>query len=217
MPKKTINIAITDDDFVMRTLLISTLKKISNIKISCIATNGEDLLSQLKRIQIDILLLDLYMPIMDGWEVLEHLQKKSFSGKIICMSNGYSQKSLNKLMNLGALCYVKKDSILISKCIQHIHDNKQLSFLQDQVEVILSESPSLNYTFNDTELRIIQYLAEGFSYNEIVEKPELMHLSPRSIETYVLKMIKILELRNRLHLVSYAYANGILHTIDGQI
>ena len=129
--------------------------------------------------------------------------------------NGYIDKNYLKLKEFGAIAYTRKDPELLVKCIEHIVQNEPLNFLRDQEENNLSEDSTVKYHFNDTELKIIHFLSRGLSYNEIAEMNELKHLSPRTIETYVLKMVKSLELKNKIHLVSYAYLNGIIYAING--
>ncbi len=213
---QSLNIAIAEDDYFSRTLLYATISKMEKVKLEIVATNGIDLLNQLSLKSIDLILLDLYMPIMDGWEVLEHLPQTYYSGKVICMSNGYYKNYPEKLKGFAVDCYIPKENNIIKQCIQQIQSNVPLNIHHSNFPLYFHkhESSSIQYSFKSIELQIIQYLANGLSYLEISNQKGLEHLSDRSIETYVLKMIKSLHLKSRGHLISYAYAHGLIHSFD---
>lgn len=100
-----INILIVDDCSVMRLMMKRTLK-LSEISIKQIfeAEDGQEALKLVDSEPIDLIILDLYMPVMDGMEVLETLRNKSVSKKIpiLIVSTESNESMIEQIHQLGS-------------------------------------------------------------------------------------------------------------------
>lgn len=102
----TLSLLITDDSPVSRKIIISCLPG-SGYEIRE-AGNGQEALDFYKQKAADLVFLDLTMPVMDGFEALEHLMKLDPNAKVIVLSSDIQQESLEKVKKLGALDFIPK-------------------------------------------------------------------------------------------------------------
>lgn len=106
-----INIAIVDDHDTTRGVLEMLINGLPKVNVKFTEDNGRSLIQNPNLKKVDLLLLDLTMPFMDGFEVLEHLRNdKTFDSlKIIVLTLHESQQLKEKAINMGADDYLLKD------------------------------------------------------------------------------------------------------------
>lgn len=105
MPVKCV--IIEDADFI-REIYHHFLKEFSDIKIVAEASDGQSGLSAVIKHQPDILLLDLVLPLKNGFEVLDQISSASPKTKTIVISSLDDQATINKAKAMGAVSYIKK-------------------------------------------------------------------------------------------------------------
>lgn len=151
-----LNMLIVDDNMTYVKMLISTiLKKEENMKLIDIANNGEEALKILEESPVDIILLDLIMPKLDGKEFLEILEKKKdnrFSQSIIVITGDSSAIGEVTRKREVYTCLVKP--FLSDTLLEKIHNLvKEKTLMKSNAELddkILSELVKLGY--NKTHL-----------------------------------------------------------------
>lgn len=82
--------------------------------------NGEDAIAELEKEAYDLLLLDMIMPRMDGFSVLEKIQEKNINTKVIITSNLGQTEDFEKAKSLGASDYFVKSDTSLSEIVDHI-------------------------------------------------------------------------------------------------
>ena len=111
-----LNILICDDSAFARKQMARALPPDWNVNLS-FAGNGQEGIEQILMGHGDIVFLDLTMPVMDGYEVLEAIKKEHLKTKVIVVSGDIQPEAYNKVMGLGALAFIKKpcpaDELLI--------------------------------------------------------------------------------------------------------
>jgi len=95
-----INVLIADDNLEFSIKIINEISKNMDIRICKVCTNGNEVLKTLNDCQVDIVILDMIMPICDGWEVIKQLsdsQKEKYENSIIAISGNswYLSKTIN--------------------------------------------------------------------------------------------------------------------------
>ena len=116
------HIAIVDDDQVTRTILQNTFKQI-NAEISLFDSGSEFLMATNKHI-FDLIILDIYMPGLSGFDILKTLHSKQYKTPIIIYSNATSKESVVQALSLGAKSYLVKPlkpEALLQKAIEVLH------------------------------------------------------------------------------------------------
>lgn len=85
-----------------------------------LVSNGEEGLKQIKKKKYDLLILDIVMPKMDGFDFLEEVQNKKFDSPIIISSNLSQPEDMEKAKNLGASEFFVKSDISLSEIVSKI-------------------------------------------------------------------------------------------------
>ena len=109
MKKELIKVVICDDHSIFREGIKAALNTTDEIAIIGEADNGLNLLKLLKHVKPDIILLDINMPVMDGFETLKQLKQLYPDLKVIVLSWNNDLTWVSSMMNLGANAYLTKD------------------------------------------------------------------------------------------------------------
>src|SRR5258706_3729526 len=107
---KPVKIAMVDDHILLRDALASVIDRFDNCKVILLAADGKELLEKLKPEELpDLVILDLNMPGMDGYETARHL-RVSYPGIYVLILTMYdSEITLLRLLQTGARGFLKKD------------------------------------------------------------------------------------------------------------
>ncbi len=112
MAESTMKVLIAEDHRMTAKLLQSMLNKQENIHVVDIALDGKDVLSKLESGDIDVLLLDLEMPIMNGFEIMSEMAGQNIPARILILSAHNEKDFIEKSISLGADGYMTKGSDL---------------------------------------------------------------------------------------------------------
>jgi DNA-binding NarL/FixJ family response regulator len=109
MDDATVKVVLADDSCSIRTAVRSFLEKSSNISVVGEASNGQEAIILLELLSPDILILDIQMPVMDGFETMEILKKNGSLIPIIILSGSDDIDTVVECLNYGAHSFVLKD------------------------------------------------------------------------------------------------------------
>ncbi|WP_295334805.1 response regulator transcription factor [Flavobacterium sp.] len=208
--KKTI--AIVDDHILIAQAIKGIIANFENFETICECENGQELIDKITTHNAlpDIVLLDISMPVMDGFQTADWLQKNHPEVLVMVLSMQNDEQSVIKMVRNGAKSYLLKNS----------HPRELESALLKMVEngfyypewaskIIFS---SINKTSNEAlsklterEKEFLKYTITEKSYKEIAE---LMFCSPRTVESYRDNLFEKLNLKTRVGLAVYAIKNG---------
>lgn len=115
------NILLIDDDIDLQTLYDTALKSVGHTVF--IAGDGQQGLDIAGQNQIDLILLDLTMPILDGFGFLEQYSPKNHLGvKIIILTNAEDIDLVNRAMQMGVSNYIEKVNVTPMKMAEMVND-----------------------------------------------------------------------------------------------
>src|SRR5574344_299911 len=117
-----LKIAIVDDDAVVRKILQSAFATIS--ADSALFDSGSDFLASLSSQQFDLVILDIYMTGLSGFDILKNLQERKFTTPIIVYSQAVQREAVVQALTLGAKSYLVKPQrpeVLIQKAVEVLH------------------------------------------------------------------------------------------------
>lgn len=103
----SIPLLVVDDSSFARKQVIRALPKEWDVEVSQ-AANGEEALVQIEAGKGEVVLLDLTMPVMDGFGVLENIRAKDLPAVVIVISGDIQPEAEARVMKLGALAFIKK-------------------------------------------------------------------------------------------------------------
>jgi len=212
-----IKVVIADDHVLFRAGVKTALSMHKDIKMIAEADNGIQLLTVLKHIQPDVILLDIQMPVMDGISTLPEIKKLYPEIKVIMLTMHNDHSMISKLMELGANSYLTKnsDSEVIYEAIKTVHEQEyffnQLTniALIDGLRVKRQAEASLpiDAKLTDKEIAILRMICEEKSTKEIAD---LVELSPRTVEAIRDKLKVKTGAKSLAGLVMYAVKSGLI-------
>jgi DNA-binding NarL/FixJ family response regulator len=211
-----IKVAIADDHALFRTGVKTSLSSRKDIQMIAEAENGMQLMNLLKHIKPDVILLDIHMPIMDGYTTLPEIKKLYPEMKVIMLSMNNDPSIITKMMEIGANSYLTKesDSETIYQAIRTCYE--QEFFFNDLTNKALlnglrmkkpQESPMQEVQLTDKEITILKLMCEEKSTKEIAD---IVDLSPRTVEAIRDKLKTKTGVKSMAGLVMYAVKAGIV-------
>ena len=215
-PDAVIKVAIADDHALFRTGVKTYLSSRKDIQMIAEAENGMQLMNLLKHIQPDVVLLDIHMPIMDGYTTLPEIKKLYPEIKVIMLSMNNDPSIITKMMEIGANSYLTKesDSETIYQAIRTCYE--QEFFFNDLTNKALlnglrmkkpQEVATPDVQLSDKEITILKLMCEEKSTKEIAD---LVDLSPRTVEAIRDKLKTKTGVKSMAGLVMYAVKAGIV-------
>ncbi len=104
------NLLLADDDPALQTMYSTSLQSFGHTVV--VASNGQEALALVEQSPIDLILLDVNMPVMDGFGFLEAFDRAKHPGiKIIILTNSSDVTLINRAMQLGTTNYIDKASV----------------------------------------------------------------------------------------------------------
>jgi DNA-binding NarL/FixJ family response regulator len=205
-PKVTVVLA--DDHLIVREGIRSTLRKFRFLRVVGEARDGIEALEQAAALSPDVVLMDINMPRMNGLEATARMRERFPRTKILVVTVHDSRQYIAQILRAGAHGYVLKDTSPdeLARAIQAVADGN--SFLSPRVarevvyEVVGDVEPGNNRpALTEREQQILKLLGGGKTSKEIATA---LSLSVRSIETFRLRLMRKLNVRNAPELVRYA-------------
>lgn len=212
---KKYQVVIADDHTLLRNALAQLINSFDNYHILFEADNGRDLRDKLTKHTIpDIVLLDVNMPEMDGFETTQWLHKTYPYIKVLALSMLSDERSIIRMFRLGAKGYLLKntdpeelrtalDSVMQKNVyISEYVSGKLVSGLNSSADMEEAEVP-----LNDKEKEFLRWACTELSYKDIAAK---MFLSPRTVDDYRQSLFTKLKVHSRVGLVMYAIRHGMV-------
>lgn len=209
--KKTI--IIVDDHVLIAKALQGIIDHFKDFEVIDVAENGQDLIDKLKnnKKMPDIILMDISMPIMDGFETVLWLKNNHPDIKVMALSMQGDDKSVIKMIKNGAKGYLLKNTHPkdLEEALIKINDDG-FFYPEWASKIIFSnigndKSMEKSIRISDREKEFLTYTATELSYKEIAEK---MCCSPRTVESYRDQLCEKLDLKTRVGLAVFALKNG---------
>jgi DNA-binding NarL/FixJ family response regulator len=101
-------IVVADDDTLLGDLVATLFAPADDLEVVSVAADGEEAMAAVARCRPDLLLLDVNLPVCDGWEVLTRLRRQRSPVRVVIMSVDYSEQLVRRARALGAAEYLDK-------------------------------------------------------------------------------------------------------------
>ena len=225
--KRKIKIAVVDDhqlfrDSLTRLINSPSLEDDKDYLVTMESSNGRDLLEQLQRADKsdipEIILLDLNMPILDGFATLKRLTQLYPSIKIIMLTMQDDQDSIIKCIKAGATGYLPKDispEVLVVALAETLEKGyfyeesitgKMVTHIKSEDQLQQTKLDDIKISFSDREKTFLRLACSELTYKQIANE---MYLSERTVEGYREAMFTKLRVTSRVGLVLAAIKRGI--------
>lgn len=214
MNKDIIKIAIADDHQIVLDGYSSILSNVSNVKIVAMANNGKGILDILETSPIDLVLLDLNMPVLNGLETTNLIRKKHPNVKILILTMFEDAMHIKEMIEAGVDGYLLKNSSrsMLLRAIDSIMDGKSY-FDAEVTKNILKKFKQTVEIENDTvvlserELEIIACVAKGLTNQEIANK---LFISIHTVKTHRKNINFKLNIHNPAELLHFAKQKNLI-------
>jgi two-component system, NarL family, invasion response regulator UvrY len=210
-------IAMVDDHKLLRKGLANLINSFEGYEVVLEANNGRELIELLAGQQApDIILLDINMPEMNGYETAGWLKKNLPTTKILVLSMLDSDLAIIRMLNLGAKGFLIKDSHpdQFREALGQLRDqgffmNEGLS---SRINSITRQEPAENkadqpHNFSEKEMHFIRLSCSELTYREIAHEMGIGH---RSVDSHRDALFNKLNVGSRVGLVLYAIKHGIV-------
>lgn len=217
---KKIRIFLADDHQVLIDGMLAVLKTNPKFDVVGYSLNGEQLIEKMAALNVDILVMDINMPVKDGIEVLKEFSAKAYDCKVIILSSYDDFKLIKEVLKLGACGYLSKHCageniiaaiLAVANGKQYFSDNIQDKMLQSFTtngNECTSNNSSTALPLTDRELEILKLISQEYSGKEISEE---LFISSNTVETHRKNLIKKLNVKNTIGLVKYAIKNNLIN------
>lgn len=211
--KKKIKVLIVDDHPVVRKGLWSCLNAKPNLKVVGEAANGAEAIKTARRFSPDVVLMDMYMPEMDGLAVTKALRKQAPKSKVLILSMHSNREDVLPILKAGARGYVLKDAPPedLVRAIETVYTGKvffsppvaRIAHTRDgEVE---PADPLAQLT--DRERQVLVLIAEGQSNKEVAAS---LGIGVRTVETHRERIMRRLGIRSVAGLTKFALSRGMI-------
>lgn len=206
-----IKVLIADDhDVILEGLKSFIESKGDSINIIGKANNGKEVIALLKTESIDVAILDINMPEMDGLELTKYIRNAYSNTKVLIISMHNTPKYIKDALHNGANGYILKEEVKqnLIPAIKVLFEGGD--YFTDTVKNVIIHSQKSSFIqgelkFTKRELEILKLIANSYSSREIAQ---MLSRSIATINTHRKNLIEKTGLKNSKELIHFAIKNG---------
>jgi len=208
---KQIRVLLVDDHFVVRSGLGAVLTSTEDLILVGEAGNGEEAVKMCERLQPEVVLMDLMMPVMDGVTATRIIREKWLNINVIALTSFKEKDLVEGALKAGAISYLLKTvsaEELISAIRSAVQGQSKLSPEATQVLVQkIKEPDAINYDLTEREKEILALMVEGLPNLEIGNR---LVVSQSTVKFHVSNVLSKLGVNSRTEAVSLALKHHLV-------
>lgn len=211
-----VNIFLADHNLMVREGLVCLLNQESGFTVVGEAANGDDTISQMKKLKPGILLLEPGLPRFTDFDALRLIHSASSKTRIIIISGELKQQDVRKALQGGAVGYILKTApfqelveAIRSACKGDYYLSPEIkSGIIDNFLKQSDESPGQDkyHLLTRREKEVFRIIISGHTINEVAE---ILNISPKTVAKHRASLMEKLEIYNVASLVRYAIKIGV--------
>ena len=212
-----IRVLIADDQDLVREGLRMILESEPGIEVVGEAADGKEALAEARRLDPDVVLMDVRMPELDGIEATARLAKSGLGARVLVLTTFDLDEYVYRALKSGASGFLLKDATReqLVGAVRTIAAGDSL--LAPSITRRLIEDfcrgpepgavPAAAGTLSERELSVLKHLARGLSNAEIARE---LFLSEATVKSHVARILAKLGLRDRVQTIVFAYESGFI-------
>jgi len=221
----SISLGIIEDDENVLSYLMNIFSNPSQVKLKAVARNRAQAIHLIRSQDVDVVLLDLGLPDVDGFDLMEEIKQKDVNIKVLVLTTFANPKHVFKSFRLGADGYLLKEEVregLIEKIVQTVNGQapvspmisklmlSRLNALEEGAKPKVDVSAKLvELGLSGKEWSVLKLLAEGHAINAIGNR---LAISPHTVNQHLRSIYRKLGVTTRAMAVHAAYINGLLES-----
>jgi DNA-binding NarL/FixJ family response regulator len=214
----TIRVALVDDQELIRTGLAMVIDACDDLAVVVQASNGAEAFERLAATTVDVVLMDVQMPRMNGVDATAAITARAGAPKVIILTTFDLDEYAYAALRAGASGFLLKDASAahVLDAIRTVHSGdaviapsttrRMLEHLAAAAPPASSDDDALS-VLTDREREVLVEIASGHANAEIAR---LLYLSEATVKTHVGRILAKLGLRDRVHAVIFAYDHGLV-------
>lgn len=216
--QEEIKVALVDDHKLFRKGMIELINDFANCKVIYEATNGEEFTQNFSLESCpDIVLLDINMPIMGGYQTADWLRKNYPEVKVLALSMNDTEESIIEMLKSGAHGYILKDAEPAEVLLAITEIKKKGFYYSELANKALLNNMNKEHApdkdnkelakLNEREIEFLKLVCTQLTYKEIADQ---MFLAVRTVDGYREALFEKLQVKSRIGLVLYAIKHKII-------
>jgi DNA-binding NarL/FixJ family response regulator len=209
-----IKVALADDHKIVRDGIKLMIRQHTGVEVVAEADNGLEVIELCGKVDIDLVIMDINMPKMDGIEATGKIKMNYPDIKILALTMSNDDVHIRKMIQAGASGYIMKSSgtVELREAIEDIMDGKHYfsdeatkSIMMDLVKkkgVTKSNEP---VSITEREIEVLELIVKEFTNQEIADK---LFISPRTVDAHRRNLLQKTGARNTAGLVRYALTHN---------
>ena len=207
--KTKAKILVADDHQLFLDGIVTLLKHEPGIEICGTAANGAVALEKLSKSEYDICLLDISMPMMDGFDLVKELRLRKIKTKIIILTSHNNRELFTSMVLNGISGYILKSASReeLMEAIREVYEGR--TYFTKEIQAAGQHATSVPPApmFTPREIEIIRLLADENTNDMIAEK---LFISYRTVETHRKNIMHKAKAKNIAGLMKFAHENKLI-------
>jgi DNA-binding NarL/FixJ family response regulator len=200
-------VLLIEDHFLARVALHSVLAGHPQIVVVGEAGDGETGIALYRTHRPDVVVLDLRLPRLSGFEVILQIRKEFPAARIVILSNYQGSEDIYRALRNGAMAYLTKDASgeeLLNAILSVQRGQRYLPRLAR--DRLAERTPAVELTRRESEVLVC--ITQGRSNREIAEE---LHIAEKTVRIHVSAVLDKMGARDRTQATIYALQRGLVH------
>ena len=211
-----IKVLLADDHHIVREGFRRIVEDAGDMTVVAEAGDGREAIEKVKKALPDVAVIDISMPGMDGLEVINQLHYYDPHLPILILTMHEEEQYVVRAIGAGAMGYITKRSApeQLVEAIRKVHAGRR--YLTGRVAEMLAHRMAKGTrdispldSLSDREIQVLRRLASGHTNREIAEA---FFISIKTVDTYRLRLLRKLNLRNNAELTRFAIQAGVIES-----
>jgi two-component system, NarL family, response regulator LiaR len=205
-----IRVLITDDHKVVRRGLRGFLELDPELEVVGEASNGEEAVEMARRLEPDVVLMDLLMPVMDGIEATREIREEMPDTEVVALTSVLEYASVTKAIKAGAIGYLLKNTEADELCTAiRAGAAGKVQLAPEAASSLINEvrAPASPEALTERETEVLKLIARGKANKEIAGE---LFIDETTVKSHVHSILSKLNVRSRTQAVLYAVRLGLV-------
>ena len=210
---ETIRVLLVDDHAIVRAGLRRLLSEVDDIEVVAEAGDGDEALELLRRVPVDVVVLDLSMPKVGGLEVLKVIRREKVETRVLVLTMYPEDQYALRVFQAGGDGFISKNSVsdeLILAIRRVAADRKYVTpaVAERLAEHLGTGEPAASHAnLSQRELQTLRLIAAGKTTGTIAQE---LGVSAKTVGTFRYRLLRKLQLHSNVEAARYAIQNGLI-------